>query len=236
MESDTSLGLGVGDVDLSGYALAAYVSYTHGGFYADLMYQFAAFDHDIARNTFFGETARAEPDSQTHTVALNVGYNLETHGVTTGPYAGLQYSNGDIDAYTEHGGGTKNVHVEQQGFDSLVLQLGWQISKTFQIHKVKVTPQVRLGWRHEFLDESDSVRVGLVESPFQIGDGRNFQRVGRFDAASNTRTPNADALELGVGVLLELSDRTRLVLDYEARVFQGDSVQHSVSLMGAVRF
>jgi outer membrane autotransporter protein len=236
MESENSLGIGVGDVDLSGHALAAYVSYTHRGFYADLLYQYAKFDHEIARNTLFGETARAEPESDAHTFELNVGYNIETKGFVTGPFAGLTYTTGDLDGYTETGGGTKNVHVAGQSFESLVSRIGWQISKTFDAGRVKITPQARIAWRHEFMNESEAVDIGLVQSPFAIGDGRTFTPVGRFDASSNTEAPGADALEIGVGVALRFSDRMTLILDYEARVFQGDGVLHSVSLTGGVRF
>ncbi len=237
LESDTSLGQGIGDVDVSGYELSGYVSYQHGGFYADALYQFAKLDHDISRHTLFGETARANPESENHVVELNVGYNLEAgNHISTGPFAALTYTTGDIDGYTEHGGATKNVRVGSQNFDSLVSRVGWQFSMPFTLRGVTVVPQIHVAWRHEFLDESESVGVALVQSPYQIGAGQNFQRVGSFAASSNTERPNADSLEIGVGTLFRFSNRFALVLDYEARVFQGDAVLHSITLTGNLRF
>lgn len=236
MESNNSLGLGVGDVDLSGYALAAYVSYTHSGFYADLMYQFAKFDQEVARNTLFGQTARAEPESDAHTIELNVGYNIETRNFVTGPMVSLTYTTGAIDGYTETGADSKNLQVSGQSFESLVSRVGWQISKTFDLRGVKLTPQFRVAWRHEFMDSEELVSANLLLSPFQVGSGNDFTRVGSFGASSSTAALSADSLEIGFGVLLQMSDRLSLILDYEARVFQGDEVLHSVSLTGGVRF
>jgi outer membrane autotransporter protein len=236
LTSDHSLGSGVGDVELDGVALTAYAAFAAAGFYADVLYSFGSFEHGIRRDTLFGDTALAEPDSETHTLELNVGYNLETAGFVTGPFGSLTYVTGDLDGYTEHGAGTKNVHVEQQDFESLVMRIGWQGSREISIGSVKVIPQLRMAWRHEFMDESEAVDTGLEQSPFQIGNGRRFERVGRFDVASNTEQPTADALEIGFAVGIVISERMLLVLDYETRLFQGDSAGHAVSLTGRIKF
>ena len=86
------------------------------------------------------------------------------------------------------------------------------------------------------MDESEVVNTGLVQSPFQIGNGREFTRVGSFNVSSNTEQPDADAFELGVAVGIFFSDRVFLVLDYETRLFQGDSTGHAVSLTGSIKF
>jgi len=235
-ESDASLGRGVGDVKLSGPALAAYISLVRAGFYADFLYSFTMLDHEMRRDTLFGETAHAAPNSETHTLELNIGHVFEVNGFVMGPLAGLTYSTGDLDSYVESGAGTKNVAVGGQGFDSLVSRLGWHVSRPFQWGGVEVIPQIHLAWRHEFLNDADLVTAELLQSPFMIGGGDTFQRVGQFNAASWTEAPTQDALEVGAAVAVQVSERARVILQYQASIFQEDGVAHGVSLTGSFNF
>jgi len=236
VESNNTLGYHTGEVDLTGFALSAYLSYKNGGFYADALYQYARLDHDISRRTLFGETAHADPESENHVIELNLGYNIESHHVSTGPFVSATYTRGDLDGYTETGGATKNVRVGDQSYESFVTRVGWQYSMTLKVRSAVVIPQARIAWRHEFMDDSEAVGVALVQSPYQIGDGQHFTPVGSFAASSHTESPNRDSLEIGLGTMIKFSDRFALILDYEARVFQGDGVLHSITLTGNLRF
>ncbi len=236
VESDNALGLGIGDVKLNGEAFTTYIAFAEKGFYADALYSFGVFEHDIRRDTLFGKIARAEPSSYTHTFELNAGFNMDAGKFITGPFSTLTYVTGDLDSYVENGGGTANVHVAGQNFDSLVSRVGWQVSRLLDFGKVKVTPQVRVSWMHEFLDGAETVSLGLEQSPFSIGSGNRFTRIGRFDASSNTRRPGTDALELGVAFGIQVCEHFSVIVDYEARLWQADSFAHSVSLTGSLKF
>lgn len=236
VESDSSLGSGIADVKLSGPALAAYVSYAKDGFYADVLYSYTSLDHEIRRNTLFGDTALAAPNSETHTIEVNFGHNFEVRGWTTGPLASVRYSNGDIDEYTESGADTANVKVAGQNYESLVTRLGWQISRVIQWGTTELIPQLHFAWRREWLNNSDDLAVSLLQSPFAIGNGDTFEPVGSFSAASRTHAPGEDSLELGASLGVQLSERFTVYLQYEARVFQGDSTAHGVSLTGSFKF
>ncbi len=236
VESDNDLGLGIGDLKITGEAFTTYIAFSKWGFYADALYSFGTFQHEIRRDTLFGKTALAKPDSRTHTIELNLGYNMDAGRFVTGPFTTLTYITGDLDGYTETGGGTANVRVGGQNFDSLVSRVGWQVSRPFEFRGVEFTPQFRAAWTHEFLDESETVGVGLTQSPFEIGSGNRFTRVGSFNASTKTKAPGADALEIGLGVVVQISANFGLVVDYSARLWQADNFGQSVSLTGNFKF
>lgn len=236
LESEHSLSYQLGDVDVSGNSIAAYGSFTQGGAYADLLYAYTSLRQEIRRNTLFGNTAKAEPGSGTHKIELNFGYNKEAGGFLLGVFGGLEYVNGSVNGYTERGGGTANVHVPQQDLESLVSRIGFGVSKSFDVRGVEVTPQVRVAWAHEFLNEPQTLEARLELSPFEIGDGFNFQRIGSFKTSADTHPGARDWVEFGAGVHAKFSERFTVLCDYEARVFQGDGQMHSVSILGSWRF
>lgn len=240
MQSNNSLAVSVGDADIEGEALAAYVSSRWGGLYADALYSFAGFEHDIQRDTLFGNTASAEPNSRTHTIQLNTGYNLPVAGFVTGPYASIDWMIGELESYEETNGnttlGTARLRVPGQSFDSLISRIGWQISRTFAIASAKLTPQIRAAWAHEYRDNQEAVDVSLARSPYSMRSADALIPVGKFNASAETQAPGADVFEFGVGVGFEWQDRFQIIVDYGAHLFQNDALSHQVSLTGSVKF
>ncbi len=240
VQSNNALELSVGDADIEGEALAAYVSYQHGRFYADALYSFATFEHDLQRDTLFGHTATAEPNSRTHTFQLNMGYSLPVAGFVTGPYASIDWMIGELESYEEANGtttlGTARLHVPGQTFDSLISRIGWQISRTFAIDNVKLTPQLRAAWAHEYRDEIEFVDVQLATSPFSTRSDGSVLPVGRFDASAETQAPGSDVFEVGFGLGIEWDERFRIFVDYTAHFFQNHALAHQVSLTGSLKF
>ncbi len=236
LESDSSLAFGLGNVEISGDAISAYASFGVGGFYADALYSYMEFEHDIRRETLFGDIASAQPDSQAHKLELNVGYNHEIGGFVLGVFGGFDYVNGDLSGYTERGRSTANVRIPTQDFESMVTRFGLSASRTFAVRRMVVTPQLRFAVAHEFMNEAQFVRASLVQSPYEIGDGRKFQRFGSFSAGANTHPRNDDWMELGAAVGLRVTDRFKVLCDYEARLFQGDGQVHSVGITGSWSF
>lgn len=240
IESKNALALGIGDADIEGESLAAYASYRDGGLYVDALYGFSSFEHDLQRHTLFGNTAHAEPNSKTHTLQLNLGYNVEVAGFVTGPYATIDWMIGQLEEYTEAGAsttlGNARLHVPGQSFDSLISRIGWQISRTFAFDSIKLTPQLRLGWAHEYRDNNEFVGVGLVRSPYQMQNNGALLPVGRFEASAETQAPGSDVFEIGVAFGLTWRDRFEIIVDYEGRILQNHAKAHQVSLTGSVKF
>jgi outer membrane autotransporter protein len=240
IESQNALALGIGDADIEGESLAAYASYHAGGLYVDALYGFSSFEHDLQRHTFFGNTAHAEPNSKTHTLQLNLGYNMEVAGFVTGPYATIDWMIGQLEEYTEAGASTSlgnaRLHVPGQSFDSLISRIGWQISRTFTFDSVKFTPQFRAGWAHEYRDDNEFVGVSLVRSPYQMQNQGALLPLGHFEASAETQRPGSDVFEIGVAFGLTWRDRFELIVDYSARLLQNNAKAHQVSLTGSLKF
>ena len=117
-----------GSVDADGFALSGYLSFTQGNFYADALYSFTNLNEDIHRRTGLGSIAHADPGSAIHSIEFNTGYNFGFGGLRTGPILGLDYRNGQLDGYTEHGDSRARLGYDEQSFDSLVTRVGWQAS------------------------------------------------------------------------------------------------------------
>ncbi|MEZ0274215.1 MAG: autotransporter outer membrane beta-barrel domain-containing protein [Roseimicrobium sp.] len=220
--SDADLG-----TDVDGVTMAGYISGTWGGLYADLLYGATLLDHDIDRATGLGSTAHASPDSVTHAINLNTGYNFMYGNLSTGPFAGLDYAHATIDGYTESGGGTAATRISKQSVDSLITRLGWQASYRITTNWGAITPQVRVGWERENQDSDDGVRVSLLQSPYYLVTGNTIRSLGwSFNVTVPGYDRQKDYLTAGAGVLVEIGRRTTMLLDYEGYYFDQGYAAH----------
>jgi uncharacterized protein YhjY with autotransporter beta-barrel domain len=237
LKNHTNLGL-LGHMDITGWELSAYGSWTHYNFYIDGLYGFGLYADDIERNTLLGLTASASANATTHTINLNTGYNfVQKGGLVTGPMLGVKYTHGKLDAYTEKDGGTANVNVAAQPFDSLVTDLGWQLSYVMPVSSGQLTIQGHTSWQRENLSDDDAVRVGLVDSPFLLVDpAGGFVRTDSFSVNATPASAKDNYLVLGGGAKLELGKQTAILLDYEEHLFRDMSSERFGSVYVQIRF
>ena len=170
-------------------------------------------------------------------MSLNTGYNFDLGDrLVTGPILGLQYTHGQLDGYTETGGGTANVSVASQTFNSLVSDVGWQLSYGVPVEAGKLTFQGRTSWHRENLSDDDGVLVGLVQSPFLLvnSDG-GFTRMGNFATSATPNSAIADYWVLGAGARLEVGKSAALLLDCE-ELLGHDMREQFISLSGQISF
>jgi uncharacterized protein YhjY with autotransporter beta-barrel domain len=237
LKNHTRLGA-LGHMDITGWELSAYGSWTRDHFYIDGLYGFGLYADDIARNTLLGSTANASADATTHTLNLNTGYNfVQSGGLLSGPMLGVKYTHGKLDAYTEKDGGTANVNVAAQPFDSLVTDLGWQVSYVMPVSSGQLTIQGHTSWQRENLSDDDAVRVGLVDSPFLLVDpAGGFVRTDSFSVNATPASAKDNYLVLGGGAKLELGKQTAILLDYEEHLFRDMSSERFGSVYVQIRF
>jgi hypothetical protein len=201
-EADVSVN-NVGDTDIDGFALIPYVSYYRANafagadFYADALYAYGDYDYKTTRNAFTGST-----EGNAHQLEFNTGVNFKSPKLVHGPYAQLRWLDGEVDGYSEDGGGLTYADTD---YESLATQLGYQVSFPMQVQGGMLVPQLTAAWEHEF--EEDMGSIGGIP-------------LGEVDE---------DLAVLGAGIGYYASSGWNLLLNYEARL--GDLTEnHYVGL------
>ncbi len=200
---DSEIDGGLGSTDIEGILASAYVTYSNGTLYSDLLYSYGWLEHDLTRTTLAGRNARSDFDSGNHLIEYNIGLTLEVGPAITGPYASVRYINSDIDGYTERNGGLLNAVVDGQTAESLISEIGWQISFPIEAGNTIFVPHIRGAWVHEYLDDDDPVGASLKAFPSN-----------RFRATPPNQ--EEDFGLVGAGIAMALGERTTISLDAEA--------------------
>lgn len=221
LQSSQGYTSNAGSVHLEGPALSAYVSYVRGGFWNSLLYSFGTYQMDSIRNTGVAfPTAFGTTRTYTHSVQYNTGWNMRFQNDTlvTGPFAGVDYLHGSVDAYNETGGGLAALHYSAQSYQSLVSRVGWSASKQIKASFGTITPQVRLSYERQNIKSNNGTSVSLINVPFSSTGGQ--------------QAPGQDYLVAGLGVSLAFNDRFSLMLSYQGQFFRHDLQAH----FGSIRF
>ena len=149
-------------------------------------------------------------------MGAEVGYAFRFDGgFSVTPLAGLDYRHASIDGYQESGASPYNLAVDDNDVDSLTSSLGFAIGGDFDLGGMKLSPELRAAWQHEFLDSEEDITASFVAAP-----GSSFTAVGSDFGA--------DAGLVGAGVTLEVSTGVEAFVDYNGR-FSGGYAANAVS-------
>ncbi len=229
LQSDTELEANLGGTDLDGTLLSAYFTAFHENFYFDFLYSYGNYDNEVKRNTLLGSTATGSTDSYSDNVDLNLGYVHElTDQIRTGPIAGFNYTLGQIDGYTEAGGGTANLVYGDSDFESMVGRIGWQITLTDKIPAGRLTTQFIAQFANEFRPESGATQVSLLNSPFALVGPGGTQPVGGLGTTATGPHVGQDWFELGTVIRLDLENQWNVSVDYSGQFGRDDASAHFV--------
>ncbi|MEM9280550.1 MAG: autotransporter outer membrane beta-barrel domain-containing protein [Verrucomicrobiota bacterium] len=239
LDAENDVG-SIGNVDVEGWSIAPYLTYVRNSFWADALYGYSWLEHDIYRRSSFGPSARADTDSGIHRFEFNTGYNIKAgRGIVTGPVGAFEFMGGNIDGYTERGGGATAVRTPEQDYESYITRLGWQASAHVRTGFGKIIPQIRAHWDHEYGNDPELVSASLVTSPFSVVTGSSSRSVGGFSVGRNTEPPQRDYLNLGAGVLFQFGDDRdgwKIILDYEGHLLRDDHTAHFGSARVVIPF
>ncbi len=164
--SDASL-VNHGNIDAENYKGAVYATLFGNGFYLDALLGAGYNSYDTRRSSLLGY-ADGSPDGWELNTLLNAGYDLHHGNWTFGPSASVSYTQVNLNSFTETGSMTP-LNYPDQDQESLRSDLGVTISYTAMLNGIKITPQVRVSWQHEFLDSTQS-----MDSRFASGNGPLF--------------------------------------------------------------
>ncbi len=219
LTSDQSYTGGLGSLHLEGPALSAYLTFVRKNFWNSLLYSFGTYELDSTRNPGFAfPQAFGTTRTYTNSVQYNTGWNFrfQNNTLVTGPFAGIDYLHGSVDAYNETGGGLAALRYNKQSFESLVTRVGWAASKKIRTSWATITPQVRLSYERQNL-KNNGTSVSLINAP--------------FTATGGNQSPGQDYMVLGTGVNFAFNDQCSLLLGYQAQFFRQDQQAH----FGSVR-
>lgn len=227
LQSDTEMSANLGDIDLEGNLISTYATAFWKQNWADILYSYGSFNNDIARNTGLGSTTRGDTDSESHNIRLNIGRNIQGgKNIIHGPIAGARYSTGDVDPYSERGGGSAALNYNGSDFESMVSRVGWQASHVRPTGWGRIISQVHLVWEHEFMPENGTVGAALQTSPFAAVTGGSVRRFGGFSSESDGAHPGNDWMSAGAGLRFALENGWSLLTDYEGAFFRNNASQH----------
>lgn len=242
LESDYNFGGNIGGLDLNGHQLHAYLSWlpTQNS-YLSFLYTLSDLQNELHRNTGLGTMTQGGADGLAHSASLDGGYNLRlgegTRPVVTGPFFGLDYTEGQIDGFSETGPTRGALDVFGQEYESLISKIGWQVSRTSEMGKVIITPQLRAAWEREHEGPDNAVTAQLQQSPFFSGPGNGvLNPTGGLASTLNQARPGRDYLSAGGGVRLDLSDAWSVSLDYEGHFFRKNANAHYGGIRVSGRF
>jgi outer membrane autotransporter protein len=213
---DTSRAVPGGGVDADAWGLGLYGTYYTERFYVDALVGYNQTDYDIDRRILLplgnnpgtaavpaARAAKASTDSNDWTFSLGGGMDFSSGNLTYGPFARLNYVNVSIDGYRERGADGLNLTVDDQDWESLTTTLGGQLSAALSQSWGVLVPQLRVGWVHEFQNDSNTFTA------FYTADPRRNSLISRTD------DPDRDYAEVGVGVSAVLPNGIQAYFDYQ---------------------
>ncbi len=160
------------------FFLDAYVGYAGLDFNGERVISFTA------SGVPFGASAFADTNGRQWIAGIAAGYDFYFGAWGIGPHAQFDFSDIDIDGFTDTDGGGFAITYGDQSITSAQSVLGAHASYAASMSWGVLVPQARLEWVHEFEDESRSIPANFVSSPaapftFVTDDpDRNFGRLG----------------------------------------------------------
>jgi outer membrane autotransporter protein len=157
----TDLRPGSVDVD-TGWG-GVYAGYFNHGFYVLAAAYGGGNSLDTSRASVFGGRSNGSADSQEFSTFGTTGYDFHVGQLTFGPVISLQYSNINVNGYSEHG--FEGLRVNEDSEESLRSNLGARAWYSFQFHSITVRPFVKAAWQHEYKQSRLPVTAELTDFP-----------------------------------------------------------------------
>ena len=111
-------------------------------------------EFDLVRGSF-GGNAFGDTDGIQLDTGGAIGYEIEQQNWIYTTELSLDYSKLDIDGYTETGAGP--LVIGDSSSDSLYSTLSFRADYKLRLNEMDLRPYAQIGWRHQYLDTSESV-------------------------------------------------------------------------------
>lgn len=167
MESEVSFSTRGDSARFDTWQMNAYGSYRFDRFHADAQASFGRHDVTAARNIdlpLLGSTrATADYAASTWSASSEFGATWHAGRVELKPALGVAYVGMSMDPFVERGS-SYALSVDGSQSASLASTLALAASGRWTVGETIITPSVRLGWRHEFATQSETLTVDFMEA------------------------------------------------------------------------
>lgn len=220
---DKSAAVPGGGVDADNWGIGVYGTYYRDNYYVDGLIGYNRVDYDIKREILLRlgptpgpdvgitsderRTAKGSTESDDFSVSVGGGMDFADGSISYGPFARLSYVNASVDGYSESGAFGLNLTVDDVEWESLTSVIGGRIGASLSRSWGVLVPQVRLGWVHEFMNDSEDIKAVYTVDPNKDRSQNTLVAI--------TDDPDRDYFELGLGVSAVLRGETQVFFDYE---------------------
>ncbi|MEO6739624.1 MAG: autotransporter domain-containing protein, partial [Chthoniobacteraceae bacterium] len=204
-----------GSLDVDGGRLGLYATYYDQNFHVDATVSGGLNSYKTRRVTPNNTVAAGSPDGSEINVSISAGYDFKFGALTVGPVASYQYTNMQLDGFTETGLFAP-LTIASKSTDSQRTQLGVRATYDAHVGRVLIRPEMRLAWQHEF----GSAGYALTSNFATIG-GNAFTVAGT--------TVGRDSLLASAGFIVMWNDRFGTYVYYDGQFGGSNLESHNVS-------
>jgi outer membrane autotransporter protein len=209
---NTFLGQGWSD----SVSVAAYGSFTQGGFYIDALAGYAYFNNQLQRQILIPglqqRTATGSTGANQFLGQIEGGYKLGVYApaaATITPFGRFQISSVTQNAFSESGAQSLSLNVAQQTTNSQRTTIGADLGSSIGLgNEKRLDLAVRLGWMHEFADTGRPITAAFAGAP-----GNSFTVFGA--------TPLRNAAVVGLQATTTIAAATQIYLRYDGEIATG---------------
>jgi outer membrane autotransporter protein len=206
------------ETEIDAFHAAVYAAFETGQFYADAIVGFALQDVSTSRSVELGFdtfAASANYDATGFDIHGEAGWMVHAGMVTFEPFAALAYAHLSSDDFQETGADAFNLFVDSQTAETLSSSLGARINAAWTDGGVRYLPSLEVAWRHEFLDDRQSIVAAFEEDPST-----------RFRIVSSAAARDSAVVKARFGA--ELSQGIALFMDYNG-LYNTASTSHGAA-------
>ena len=205
-------------------SVAAYGSFTQGGFYVDALAGYARSTNQLQRQIVFPNlqprTANGSAGANQFLGQAEAGYRIGLYApaqASLTPFVRVGVQSVTQNAFSESGANSLSLNVAQQGTNSLRSTIGAELAGELPLgSERKLALALRLGWLHEYDDTSRPISAAFAGAP-----GNGFTVYGA--------TPARDSAVLGFQASTSIAEATSVYLRYDGEV-GGGTDNHAINL------
>ena len=200
---------------VNGYTPGVYADLHGAHWFLDGMAAYTYMDNSESRNiaiNYYSATANGNFSGNSYNGALDLGYRIYStsqspysplSGWTLVPMVSLGYTHADYNSFSETGAGAAGLNVSSMSADSFRSMLSATFLYTIHLsHQSTLVPGILLGWRHEYLNNSQGITAQL-------------QGAGTGSFTVNTASPVRDVAVIAPSLNINFNKNISGFVDYE---------------------